>query len=120
MGSAVDDFSLSFPRKALAPPIWATQMRSATAGYPGRRASACRRAAGGSRGFGSCRGLGGFLGLRLAFLARDCARRIVARLALHHARLVEKAQHSVGWQRTLGEPRLHLLEIELATLALIL
>src|SRR4029450_12072192 len=120
MGSAVNDLSFTPQRGPCAPPSWATQMRSATAGYPSRRASACGRAAGGSRGFGGCRSLGGLLGLRLAFLARDRARRIVARLALHHARLVEKAQHSVGRQRTFGEPRLHLFEIELETLALIL
>src|SRR5919197_1644135 len=120
MGSAVNDLSFTSPRRPCAPPIWATQMRSATTGYPSGSASACRRAAGGSRGFGSCRGLGGFLGLRLALLARDRARRIVARLALHQPRLVEKAQHAVGRHRTFGEPRLHLVEIELETLALIL
>src|SRR5262245_32374822 len=118
MGSAVNDLSFTSPRRPCAPPIWATQMRSATAGYPARRASACRRGAGGSRGFG-CRGLGGLLGLRLALLARDRARGIAARLALHHARLVEKAQHAVGRQRPFREPRLHLVEIELETLALI-
>src|SRR4030095_3843250 len=109
MGSAVNDLSFTSPRRPCAPPIWATQMRSATAGYPGRPASACPRPAGGVRGFGGCRSLGGLLGLRLAFLARDRASRIVARLALHHARLVEKAQHSVGRQRTFGEPRLDLV-----------
>src|SRR5258707_14803178 len=70
-----------------------------------KRASARRRAAGGSRGFGRCRGLGGLLGLRFALLARDRTGRIVALLALHHPRLVEKAQHPVGRQRALGSPR---------------
>src|SRR5215472_16051565 len=106
MGSAVKDLSFNSPRSPCAAPIWATQMRSATAPYP--RASARRRAAGGSRAGGSCsggscgggsgglgrrRGLGGFLRLRLALFARDRAERIVALLAFHQAGLVEKAQH---------------------------
>src|SRR5262245_20263326 len=107
MGSAVNDLSLTSPRRPCAPPIFATQMRSATAAYPDGPSSACRRTAGGSGGFGGCRGLGGLLDLRLALLARDRTGWIFARLALHHARLVEKAQHPVGRRRTFGEPRLH-------------
>src|SRR5262249_37921159 len=119
MGSPVNDLSFTSPRSPCAAPIWATQMRSATAPYP--RASARRRAAGGSRVGGSCsggscgggrggggsgglgrrRGLGGFLRLRLALFARDRAERIVALLAFHQAGLVEKAQHPVGRQRAL-------------------
>src|SRR5215469_1335655 len=85
-----------------------------------KRASARRRAAGASRGFGRCRGFGGLLGLRLALLARDRTGRIVAFLAFHHPRLVEKAQHSVGRQRALGEPSLDLVEVELEALGLVL
>src|SRR5262245_66377469 len=85
-----------------------------------KRASTRRRAAGGSRGFGRCGGLGGFLGLRFALFARDRAGWIVAFLALHHARLVEEAQHPVGRQRALGEPSLDLVEIELEALGLVL
>src|SRR5437870_9543455 len=85
-----------------------------------KRASARRRAAGGSRGFGRCRGFGGLLGLRFALLARDRTGRIVALLALHHPRLVEKAQHPVGRQRALGEPSLDLVEVELEALGLVL
>src|SRR5215475_2837508 len=81
-----------------------------------KRASTRRRAAGGSRGFGRCGSLGGFLGLRFALLARERAGWIVAFLALHHAGLVEEAQHPVGRQRTLGEPSLDLVEIELEAL----
>src|SRR5262249_61316195 len=137
MGSAVKDLSFNSPRRPCAAPIWATQMRSATAPYP--NASARRRAAGGGRvsgsgargcagrssasggrGLGRRRGLGGFLGLRFALFARDRADRIVALLALHDAGLIEEAQHPVGRPRALGEPGLHLVEIELEALGLIL
>src|SRR5215470_5582231 len=85
-----------------------------------KRASARRRAAGGSRSFGRCRSLGGLLGLRLALLARDRTGWIVAFLALHHPRLVEKTQHPVGRQRALGEPSLDLVEVEFEALGLVL
>src|SRR5262249_49931926 len=86
----------------------------------GRGRVARAAAAGGSRGFGRCGSLGGFLGLRFALLARDRAGWIVAFLALHHAGLVEEAQHPVGRQRALGEPSLDLVEIELEALGLVL
>src|SRR5262245_2645323 len=98
-----------------APPIWATQMRSATTGYP-------RASARGRRLRRRCRrfGLLGLLGHHLTLLARDGAGRIVALLAFHQAGLVEKAQHAVGRQRTLGDPGLGLLEVELEALGLLL
>src|SRR5262249_1701859 len=45
---------------------------------------------------------------------------IITFLALHHPRLVEKAQHPVGRQRALGEPSLDLIEVELEALGLVL
>src|SRR5262249_32623726 len=101
------------------PPSWAPRRAPPPPLVRRKRASTRPRAAGGSRGFGRCRSLGGFLGLRFALLARNRADRIVAFLAFHHARLVEKAQHPVGGQRALGKPCLDLVEIELEALGLI-
>src|SRR4051794_30956137 len=67
---------------------------------------------------------GGFLRrlfrARLAFLARHGLLRIVARLALADAFLVEETHDAVGRLRTLGEPRLHLLEIDFEALGVVL
>src|SRR5215510_11186928 len=107
MGSAVNDLSFTSPRMPCAPPICATQMRSATAGYPEAESARGRGSlGGGSRRLGRSCGLLGLFRARLAFLARDRAHRVVARLALHQPCLVEKAQHAIGRQRALGEPSL--------------
>src|SRR5215475_4091624 len=52
-------------------------------------------------------------GLRLALLARHGLLRIVALLALLDAGGVEETHHAVRGLRTLGEPRLDLVHVEL-------
>src|ERR1700755_2013368 len=59
------------------------------------------------------RRLGGGFGLRLALLARHGLFRVVARFALLDAGGIEEAHHAVGRLRTLGEPGLHLVHVEL-------
>src|SRR5213080_2062010 len=98
MGSPVNDLSFTSPRSPCAPPIWATQTRSATAPYP-RASAGRRRATGGSSAFRRSR-------------AFRRGRRLDG--------FVEKAQHPVGRQRTFGEPGLDLVEIELEALGLVL
>src|SRR4029077_16564257 len=100
--------------------VGATDLRDADAlghvGLPGEGKHLARRRRGlcsGSGGLGRGGGLLGLFGARLAFLARDRALRIAALFTLHHARLVEKAQHAVGRQRALGEPGLDLVAVEL-------
>src|SRR5215468_9043596 len=117
MGSAVNDLSFTSPRSPCAPPIWATQMRSATSDDPAqaRVSSPARR-----------RREPRFWPLPRPWrpprpaLCADGAGRIVALLALHHPRLVEKTKHPVGRQRALGEPSLDLVEVELEALGLVL
>src|SRR6478672_9537742 len=124
MGSAVNGHNFTSPRVPWGAPIWATQMRSATAAI--RRAPASAR-----RSRGSLRLLGGSsLGSRgslfglflhgLALLAGDRLGRVIALLALCHPGLIKEARHAVGRLRALGHPGLDLLEIELHALGLLL
>src|SRR5262245_60447034 len=57
--------------------------------------------------------LGCGFGLRLALLARHGLFRIVARSALHDAGGIEETGDAVRRLRALGEPRLHLVHVEL-------
>src|SRR5438270_10667352 len=109
-GSWVKAHSRTSPRIPCAAPIWATQTRSVTAQPP----------RGSARGRRGAFALGSRLSLRLALLARHGALRITPRLTLHHPGLIEKAQHAVARQGALGEPGLHLVEIELQPLGLLL
>src|SRR5437899_1228862 len=59
------------------------------------------------------RRLGGGFGLRFTLLARYGLFRIVARGALGHAGGVEEARHPVRGLRTLGEPGLDPIHVEL-------
>src|SRR6266581_5868311 len=59
------------------------------------------------------RGLGGGFGLRFTLLARHGLVRIVARGTFCHAGGVEEARHPVRRLRTLGEPVLDLVHVEL-------
>src|SRR5262249_53873410 len=120
IGSAVNDLSLTSPRRPCAPPIWATQMRSATAGRPCLSASACPRAASSGRGLARSRGPGRLLRPRLSLLAGDRPGGGVALVPWHPPGLIKKAQAWVGRQRPLGEPRLRLVKIELEALGLVL
>src|SRR5919198_6400848 len=64
--------------------------------------------------------LGGSRCALLCLLLRLGLLRIVARRPLHHAGLVEEAQHPVARLRALGHPALDLVEVELEAVLLLL
>src|SRR5215471_1708809 len=79
-----------------------------------------QQSSGRGRGGSAAFSLGGRSGTLLRLLLRLRFDRIVACRPLHHSRLVEEAQHAVGGLRALGEPALHLVEIELEAMLLLL
>src|SRR5690606_17940080 len=112
---------LTSPRTPCAAPIWATQMRSATARY-----SLLLR---GGRGFLGLRHSGGLFGLlrlrlffgpRLALLAWNRPLRVVVLLALGDTGGVEETHHAIRRLRALHHPGFDLVEVELQTLFLVL
>src|SRR5262249_46288646 len=114
-GSSVKARSRTSPAMPCAAPISATHTRAAASG----RTRAGRRLATSARGRGAlARRTGRGRRALLRLLLRLRPLRIVARLALADAGLVEEAQHPVGRRRALGEPRLRLLEVELEPMLL--
>src|SRR5215210_598318 len=105
MGSAVNGHSRTSPRTPCGAPICATQTRSFFCSVNGSARALARLGSGGGLRSRGC-GLGGFLGKRLALLARHRLFRIVPRLALAHAGLIKEAHDAVGRLRALVEPGL--------------
>src|ERR1700689_4653935 len=104
-GSSVNVHSFTAPRTPWAAPIRAMQIWAAIAA---RRQRLFLGGGSGSRG-----GCGGGFGVGLALLARHGLFRIVARGALGHAGGVEETRDAVRRLRTLGEPGLDLVHVEL-------